>query len=230
MISVHAVELNSEEKERLRKLPEPLFKWENAVANMAELKQIADDKELDMKGRKGYLAWLFRVSAIASVIIVLSGFSDDGLSEVAQVIWLLFLGVSVFLGVRSLYKDRIRSLILRAIIGYFLIMGLAGIGSMIGVIAATAVMTSSPLKVFPIIATVITGLIINSRRMKKKGAYNKAKADLQIAERNEQAAWDELDKLALVLLPEGYRTSKAAATAYERIMNGRRTINDALEL
>lgn len=228
MISVHAVELRADEIERLGRLaasPGPLTNWENAVARMVDAKHLADEKEMEMNGKKGFLAKFFIVSAIASVVILFGLLFDNGFDMLGVGAWLLFFYILIFLKLRSLYKDKISNIILRLIVGYF---ALAVPGAIFMTIGRSMEDMDFFGRMIPVICAVVAGLMIKSNKMKKSGAWNRAKIAFQAAEREEQAAWDEIDKVALVLLPEGYRSSQAAATAYNRLKNGCRTMEKAL--
>ena len=228
MISVHAVELRADEIERLGRLaenPGPMVTWENAVARMVDLKNIMDEKEMDMNGKKGNLGKFMILSGVCGAAAVIGG--DSSLSTLGLGGWLVVMWLFLFLKIRSLYKDRIHSIIVRLIIGYFLV---AITGSVFFGIGRSIENLDFFGKLIPVIAAVVSFLIINSNKMKKSGAYNRAKIEFQAAEREEQAAWDQIDKVALVLLPEGYRSSAAAAAAYQRLRNGCRTMEKALDL
>ncbi len=230
MISINAVELRADEIERLGRLaenPGPLVNWENAVARMVDAKHLADEKEMEMNGKKGFLGKFFLASAIASVIILFGLLTGSDLPIVGLAVWLIFFYVIIFLKIRSLYKDRINSIVLRLIIGYF---ALALPGAVFMTIGQALDNMDVFGKLVPVICAVVSGLMIKSNKMKKSGAWNRAKIAFEAAEREEQAAWDQIDKVALVLLPEGYRSSQAAAAAYNRLKNGCRTMEKALGL
>ncbi len=228
MIGIHQVELRADEIERLGRLaanPGPLTNWENAVARMVDAKHLADEKEMEMNGKKGLLGKFFLVSAIASVIILFGLITDNGFDMLGVGAWLFFFYIIIFLKLRSLYKDRINNIILRLIVGYF---ALAIPGAVFMTIGRTLDDMDFFGRMIPVIAAVVSGLLIKSNKMKKSGAWNRAKIAFQAAEREEQAAWDQIDKVALVLLPEGQRSSQVAQLAYTRLKNGCRTMEKAL--
>ncbi|MCR4585537.1 MAG: hypothetical protein K5686_07390 [Lachnospiraceae bacterium] len=230
MISIHEVELRADEIERLGRLaanPGPLTNWENSVSRMVETKRLADEKEMEMNGKKGFLGKFFIASVIASVLILFGLITGSDMAMGGVAVWLIFFYIILFLKIRSLYKDKISSIIIRLIIGYFVLALPAAL--FVGIGRAMEDMGAFGMLI-PVIAAVVSGLLIQSNKMKKSGAWNRAKIAFQAAERDEQAAWDELDKTALVLLPEGYRSSQAAAAAYNRLRSGCRTMADALGL